>query len=251
MALITLKLLLIALSGNIDGTDFQHGQNQFELMVVDRPALQTHLIDSDPLQIWTSAQFAGSGLNQRIYWSSELPPKGVDAQHYSGDENQPPTIRVHPIYQSGPTQGQRKPFHDIWAEVVFELYNITHKSQLQNAQEQALSGEISLRGWLEAVTRIEHQALVQTGTFYRTYWRQWISKRGLSTYSLRWTQIQQVPQNYAHWISTYRNLDSYPYADYIQYYREQIAPNISNGLNIPIGNPFDTSLIPNIVIQDQ
>lgn len=221
----------------IDGEDYLHGGRQFQQLLADRPALSSQLVDDDPLAVWAIAQFAGARTGFRIFWDAALPPDGVDAQHRQPMTG-PPAILIHHRVQTGPRFGQAKTFAQLWADLVFELHNIAQSPRFERAYIQATAGQIDYHGWLEAVTRAEHRALIETAQFYRTRWRPWVRERGLDPAHPRWRAIMAVPVQYPEWIRGYTDPGGYPFEPYGRYYSEHLWPMIrAAGLDWRI-NPF-------------
>lgn len=236
-----LWLSTAALAREPDGEDALHGALQVQQMLKDRPAMATLIIDDDPLLAWTRAQFAGAATGFRIHWDPAPPERGTEAQHRSADAADPDDqarILVHPDNQTGSRIGSPKNAHNLWADLIFELFNIRHSQTFNRTYRQALAGQLSRDDWIRALTEAEHQALIETARFYRTHWRVWMRDRRINPISVRWLAIQDVPQAYLEWIVRYTDPKGYPFADYGQYYRDEIAPYlIRSGLEYRY-NPF-------------
>lgn len=222
------------------GADFAHGQAQLRAMLSDRPALGEILVDDDPLRTWTAARFAGAASGFRITWDGICPPAGVEAQSRFDPR---PAIRVHPLHQHGRLAGTRKSPGDLWADLVFELHNIAQAPKFRAAWRRVLAGELSEAGWIEAVTRAEHRALLDSRAFYRTRWRPWMRRREVAPLTHRWRQVLAVPTQYEAWIARYRDERFYPYHDYGGSYRRALKSLQAAGRDWSI-NPFALHDIP-------
>ncbi len=214
-------------ASQLDGEDYQHGIDQVEQLLIDRPTMAQLLIDNDPLLVWTRAQFAGVSTGFRIHWDKTYPSGGAEAQHQSVSHPGMPDqarILVHGDNQTGSLKGQPKTAHNLWADLVFELFNIRQSDVFNSAYQHALAGQLSYAGWIRALTEAEHQALVETADFYRTHWRVWMRDRQVNPISIRWLALQDVPTAYLEWIMRYSDPNGYPYSAYGQFYRDEITP---------------------------
>ncbi|MEM9302547.1 MAG: hypothetical protein AAGE01_10575 [Pseudomonadota bacterium] len=214
--------------------DFEHGRTQVAAVLADRPGLAGVLIADDPLEVWLTARFAGVGGQQLVYWDDTPPPAGIEAQHYHVPRT---TVRVHPVHQSGPMAWQSKDAQDLWADLVFELYNVSQRPAFENAWAAVNAGEASLVQWLEEVARAEHRALLYSQAFYRTRWRPWMRERELPHLGLRWRQLGAVPTQFETWIRRYGTGDGYPYRDYGRAYEDVLSALRASGADWQI-DPF-------------
>ena len=102
--------------------DLEHGRRQVREMLRDRPPMAEFGGRADALCRWAERKFAGEDLAGRIYWEDVPPQPGFDGQCCLPSPGAPARIRVR---LAPYRQRKARSFEEMWADVVYELYNVS------------------------------------------------------------------------------------------------------------------------------
>ena len=219
----------------LTAADLQFGQQQVDQMMQDRPAMTACVQKNDRIYHWVVRQFAGKAVGQRISWSPEAlanhAPEYLSMHKYPSPRRHA-YIAVREKYAGGAKQGQLLPGDELWACVVFELFNIANAKDFASIYDKALDGKVSKAEFRESHTQLEFLAVQKTGQFYRKMWQPEAKQKGRRTNPFFWYAL--APSTYEAWRQHYTDPSGYPYSYYDKYYDEHIVPYLqSSGLAAP------------------
>lgn len=218
-------------------TPLDHGDQQVETMLKDRPAMAQCLtidgtikkITSDDA-IWVAAAQA---YDQKIVGSTidwdpsplKLKPP-IGAEHSDPWQGRPALIRLRIDL---PKDGREMPasFEQLWSHCVFELFNVANDEQFLAIYQRALHGEISRQEWLDLNTRLEFTALVKLRNYFTETWKPWCDKNHVAYDPAIWLRGFSPNATYEEWFAAYIHSSS-PYLPlWESYYDGQIVPYLA------------------------
>jgi hypothetical protein len=210
----------------LSAVDLQFGRQQVDQMMRDRSEMATCAQKSDIIYEWTVRQFAGEATGERIYWSADRPtcPDACLSSHSPAYKGLPGLIKARERYETGPKKGRSVGCEELWASVVFELYNISYGKEHSSNYDGALAGTIPKQDYIMNSAKIEFGAVRKTAEFYRSVWQPWAEGKGKDTNSEHW--FADEPESYEEWIKQYNDPTGYPYSYYGTEYDSDIAPYV-------------------------
>lgn len=222
----------------LSSEDIQHGKQQVQNMLRDRPAMQKYVAsdgvekyvtEDDIIFQWAVRKFAGEDLSATIDWNPDPPhkPDGIDADHGVPYRDKRGFIRVRKLYSSGPKKGEMISFEDLWAHVVFELINIANADKFSDVWERALMGNLSKEEWVRENTQIEFEAIMKMKEFCKNIWQPWASRNGFRIIpNSRFARRMSLPDSYSEWIKPYYSTNSVYISEWERVYEENIVPKV-------------------------
>lgn len=189
----------------------QHGRQQVDAMLRDRPAMARYGADADFLRQWAARRFAGASLGEPLDWESEAPLYS-DAEHLAPTTDEPGAILVVRYYTDGPHVGAERSFEELWAGAVYELHNIDFARNYVRLHEQAAQGKVSKRAFVADILRDELRAAQQTRAFYVQHYLPWAAQRKLTTDPSLW--FADWWPNPHHMLQQYADKSAYPWRPY-------------------------------------
>ena len=220
----------------LSSEDIQHGKQQVQNMLRDRPAMQKYVAsdgvekyvtEDDIIFQWVVRKFAGEDLSATIDWNPDPPhkPDGIDADHGVPYRDKRGFIRVRKLYSRGPKKGEMRSFEDLWASIVFELLNITNADKFSDVWERALMGKVSKEEWVKENSQIEFEAAMKTKEFYRNIWEPWSIRNNFKiSQKSPFAQRMSLPDSYSEWIKPYYLRNSVYITEWERVYKEKIVP---------------------------
>lgn len=192
--------------------DLAHGREQFRQLSRDRPRLLEHSESAgfDKLVTWVTRRFAGEGLGFTVDWDNAPPRVGrfqFIAAHKGPHWGARARIRISEVYPSGPRAGQQVPGDELWAALVFELFNLSNGKAFARLIEQSLAGNLSRAEYASESFLLEHRAVHLTQEFYCSRYLPWARSAGVPIKPKVWYVCDS-----AWWESAEETLDRYPFA---------------------------------------
>ena len=162
------------------------------------------------------ASWRVGAVQQRIYWSKDGGGEPVYlAAHQIPSGSVKGKIFVCERYGAGPLTGQEIPGDIMWDGFIYELFNISHAAEFNDAAKGAGAGTMTRQAYIEKMTRCEFAALTAAARFRRETWRPYLENKGLEIHG--GVGRNDVPADYKEWISGYTDPNGYP-ALYGRYY---------------------------------
>jgi hypothetical protein len=212
--------------------DVLFGQTQVDQMMRDRPQMGIVVKKGDLIYNWVARQFAGEAIGQRILWSPEFTLNAPSiAYHQIPYPPQLGKIAVRMRHANGAKKDQLIEGEELWAAVVFELFNIHNWKQFAAMDEETFLGQINKEEYLRKVTTIEFLAIKNIKQFYRDVWAPWAERKGISSEQSHWHF--DAPESYDDWIKQYTDKNDYPYVYYGRRYDEVIIPYLKSKSGSP------------------
>lgn len=240
MGAVSVLLAAHARAQEAPATSYDHllyGEQQLSAMLSDRPSMAVGLMDGSPLRTWAVVQFSGQSTGFRVQWDAGLPVTGASSEHELPKPGLPAIIRIHPRYVRDGRPQLTKGFADAWAELIFELHNVQQHGTFEAIHRALMAGTLSRSQWLEQMSRTEHRALLETASFYRSHWRQWLGRQGRG---LRWYQILAVEIDFGTWLARRSGYPEWPYGTWFD---ETMQPYLEAQRLEYRYNPFIPSLV--------
>ena len=131
------------------------GSAQVHLFALDRPCTSPFVDEKHPFRDWLVEKFEAGFDGRRIHWDVTPPPKGVHAENIPQftTRHGPPCVRVT---NDRSISGVAK-----CCCLIFELENIQNFHEFHNLCLRASKGDIEETGFLTAVMKLEHRALLR------------------------------------------------------------------------------------------
>jgi hypothetical protein len=201
---------------SLTSTDIQHGEKQLQLMMSDRPEMRKFISKGDRVWTWIVNQFAGASTGFPISWINH--PTGsmatfVDpsySSYYSpAIGNAPAYLTVSELSRSGSghVDGEQ-----MWASLIFELFNIRNAKQVTRIEDLAISEKISKEQFIIEITRIEYDTLMKSAAFYSNVWKTNSQAQNLLSHAYYWHL--PLEDTYDEWIHKFANKFEYPWSVY-------------------------------------
>ncbi|MGH7774831.1 MAG: hypothetical protein ACREQA_21615 [Candidatus Binatia bacterium] len=219
-----------AANNELSAEALEHGKDQVQRMLRDRPAMKRYVTEGDAIWQWAVRKYAGEDLATTIDWSPD-PPDKPDA--YNSDHSIPTHkargfIRVRETYSSGSRTGRKRSFEELWYDAVFELHNISNAPRFLQVFEEARRGKLSKELWIKKNTQIEYDALRRVVDFYKSSWLPWSRTKGFQSDPRIWRV--HLPQSYDNWIRLYIDRSGYPWDTWGCYYDDMVAQGRRRGI---------------------
>lgn len=183
--------------------DLQHGQRQVDRMLKGRPAMAQYGNNALPLAQWAVRKFAGEDLGRRIRWENDDPKRSwcaetevlAEGEQSSGSAERR-CIRVRKTYRDGSQKGKDRPFEELWANAVFELYNSASDKDFDRVVAEATAGKLSRREYARKIMEVEGIAAEKTRAFYIHVFLPWAKEHNVSTHPGLWyVALQTKPDD--------------------------------------------------------
>ena len=140
-----------------------HGRTQLVKMLKDRPLMKTYLRTSDEIWSWACSKYGDKVLGRRVEWDSSVLKTELKAEHDIPDDGQLGKIRIRnlsidPNLSEVDAQTEKsKAFESLWECAVFELYNIQHAKEFDQACSKVINGEMDQNTFVKTMFFIEHK----------------------------------------------------------------------------------------------
>ncbi len=193
----------------------RHGEEQVTRMLHDRPAMAQYSEETEPFRRWAARKFAGEDFAAPIDWDPS-PPLHSDAEHLAPDGDTHAAILVAKNYTEGPKVGRPRPFEELWAGAVYELYNVTYSREFARLNDEADQGKVTKEGFVGSILKHELAASERTRAFYVNVFLPWAEKKKLSTDPSLWfCDWWDSPE---HALEHFTNKADYPWHPYARTY---------------------------------
>jgi tetratricopeptide (TPR) repeat protein len=207
----------------------EHGRQQVRQMLKDRPAMAQYGDKARVLRQWAARKFAGEDLRELIFWNNSEPEPPFNADNCGPTTGEPGLIRVCPKYYEGPNKGKERSFEEMWADVVFELYNITGAKEFDRLNDEAAHGSLSKEQYVTKKITIESRAAEKTRAFYIHIFLPWAKEQHVSTNPDLWRLGLRSEPNQDLVLPFVAKSDAY-WRDYENYYDHIVlGPLIARG----------------------
>ena len=170
----------------VDDEALEHGEQQVQQMLEDRPAMGQYGEGASVLYQWAARMFAQKHGQQRIFWDAREPVGESDAASYIPREGKPGYIRVRSKYSRGPKAGEERSFEDLWHNVVFELHNVNNAESHQQVKTRANAGDLTRDEYAKEMIDSEARAAESTRAFYIHVYLPWAKEHKISTNPSLW-----------------------------------------------------------------
>ena len=154
-------------------------------MLHDRPAMAQFGEEAEFLRGWAARKFAGEDFAEPIDWDPS-PPLHSDAEHLAPAGDAHAAILVEENYTEGPKAGKPRPFEELWAGAVYELYNVTYSREFVRLNDEADEGKVSKEAFVGGILKYELLAAQRTRAFYVNVFLPWAEKKKLPTDPALW-----------------------------------------------------------------
>jgi tetratricopeptide (TPR) repeat protein len=189
----------------------QHGRQQVEKMLKDRPAMAQYGEEAAFLREWAARKFAGEDFGELIDWDPS-PPLHSDAEHLAPEGDDHAAILVEADYASGPNRGSPRGFEELWAGAVFELHNVVYAREFVRLNDAAAEGTVSKKAFVAGIVQYELLAAQQTRAFYLRVFLPWAEKKTLPTDPKLWfCDWWDTPKNV---LRSFTDKSAYPWRPY-------------------------------------
>jgi hypothetical protein len=196
-------------------------------MLADRPQMLTYrtkagtirrLDDSDEMVRYAIARFSGSGLLNRVKWSTTKPTSGTGAEHDSPTESTPGVLYLQfpSDLETGTHPTANHTFEEYWDGMVFELFNMENARDFWSLWDDAALRRLDRQTYMLRCAALEHVALLKTVVFYRERWKPWADAHGFPTDERIWDT--DTPASFVDWLAT--RDESYPEVPFGKSYDE-------------------------------
>ena len=172
----------------LDSVALEYGREQVRRMLQDRPEMARYGEKAALLYEWAARQFAGEAFGKRIVWDSSEPYTDANAENEIVDEGKTGArVRVSGVRATWKGVELEKPsFDTLWADAVFELYNVTNVKRFRAITEDNDAGKLSKEEFITRIVKAESLAALKARTFYMEVF-------------LPWAKIHAVPTNPTKW----------------------------------------------------
>ena len=193
----------------------EHGRQQFERMLRDRPQMCSNIHPSDLLWKWTLAKYAAKIEGLPIEWSDLEPSNNSDAENYRPYDGTPGQIRVKAI---DARRADAAAFETLWVNVVFELHNIESTKEFSAIDAKAREGLIERDAYVKRMFMVEWKTMERTRKWYVEVFLPHAKKYKLPTDPARWycDTWGTAEEDFAR----YSNRNDYPWEPYSTQFRE-------------------------------
>lgn len=202
----------------VTAEDLKFGETQVDQMLDDRPEMAAYVQKDDSIWTWAVRQFAGESLGSRIEWTDYPQLLGTSSvtQDYFSLYTPPTAARYGTITVNATKQGQRIQGEQMWAKVVFELFNIRNSPHALKLERAAYFRRLYKKQFVTDITMLEYGALKESVAFYKNVWQPECEKKGIKTTDLYWDS--PVPSTYSEWIEQFTDQSSWPWSVYNKMY---------------------------------
>ena len=197
---------------------YQHGCEQVQAMLSDRPLMRSHLLASDELWKWAARKYSIRILGSEINWDpSPTVLPDITAEHSPPRPGLPGRIRLNDL-ETDNIAHQAIAFEILWSCAAFELHNIEYARQSQHLADQVRLDNITEDEFVRSMCLLEMKAIQRTRKWYVEVFLPHAKKYTLRTnpaiwYCDRWGSIESL-------CSQYTDKKSYPWEPYARYYLE-------------------------------
>ena len=194
--------------------DLVHGEHELRKMLHDRPEMWDFVREGDPVWRWTVRQFAGEGLDCRIFWGG-TPPYNPTLDECRACNRYIRSEAWGAIYI--PEFGRNHAAlssEDQWSQVVFELFNIRNGSEFADLNLKAARKQLNSQNFIESIAHLEFKAASASRKFYKTIWIPNAIKHQIASNESYWN----LPVDYESWIAYERTNKTAYYRNYADHY---------------------------------
>lgn len=200
---------------SLSADNLKHGSNQLKQLLIDRPQMRGWVSEGDTIWNWMMRKFAGEDIQHKIYWQAEetdnfIIPDGVNAAHCYPTDIHEAQLWVDKLQNP----------EEMWAGVIFELFNITNHDAFEAIERDAMLGFCDKQNYIMRYAELEYHAARRTAQFYKTIWRPFCQRKGLKTSDHYW--FSTIPATFSEWIALYRDPTGYPWNPYSGYYERLV-----------------------------
>jgi hypothetical protein len=193
----------------------EHGRQQLERMLRDRPQMCNNIRPSDLLWKWAVAKYAAKIDGLPIEWSDLKPSNNSDAENYRPYDGNPGQIRVKAI---DARRADAAAFETLWMNLVFELHNIENAKEFNAIDANATEGLIEKDAYVKRVFMVEWKTMERTRKWYVEVFLPHAKRYKLPTDPALWycDTWGTVEEDFAR----YTNRTDYPWEPYSTQFRE-------------------------------
>lgn len=196
--------------------DLKHGQKQLQRMLDDRPGMAlyraegspvTHYLDeTDAPWQWAQQAFAGSYVNERVFWDHR-PPSG---DHLS-DSTNPSYHGLYSVSLRPFSSMNIRQFEDAWSRLVFEMLSISRAPEIDRLYDLVYGRQLSIDAAVREFARLHWSIKKQVEQFYHQTWRTWARSRGMPSHPHLWSHdhLGTFESWYEETASTYNYMRKY------------------------------------------
>jgi tetratricopeptide (TPR) repeat protein len=190
------------------------GGKQLNLVLQDRPQLQSIVQKGNPVWNWLTVAFSDTGNGIRIYWNGEPTSENNPERSESTfpDNIKAAYIKVDKTYKAGPSKGLELSPEEILSGLVFELNNDKHWAENQEISRLAEAGQISRPDYIRSCAKTEFTASLETADFYRMIWLPFCQSKGLQFTPRLWGM--PLESTFDQWLLRYPLYSWYPWRFY-------------------------------------
>ena len=199
------------------GIDYKYplqDKNQLDLVLLDRPSLQTIVRKGSSIWNWLALAFSDTNQGVHIYWDSSPTSKLHDetAETIFPDGATCAYIRVDGNYKTGPFKGFSRPPEAILSDLVFELNNSRQWGENKRISLLVETGQIKRNDYIVSCARSEYVAEKETVHFYMTEWLPFCQSTSRATTPKIWHV--PITTTFGEWLSRYPHDYWYPWKYY-------------------------------------
>ena len=218
---------------NIEDSPLDWGSTQVNLLLHDRPQLQSIVTKGNKIWDWLTSAFGSTNEGIKIHWDasplSDFGPYDAES-HWLYDSNNV-YVRAGRFHRNGSTIGSERLPEEILFSIVFELNNVKYRDENLKLRSLASEGRISREDYVRGIAKCEYLASQETGIFYRNIWTPFCVETDFNLNPHIWITARDV--SFDQWLSQYPSNFFYPWKFYGKQYdiiREQrINPKELNG----------------------
>ena len=134
-------------------------------MLRDRPAMAQFGEKAAVLYHWARHKFAGEDLHEELFWDPSE-PRSCNAESCYPTSETLGRILIRRTFRDGANEGKERSFEGMWANAVFELYNIASGQDFQRLNQQAAEGHLTKETFVVKSFECEYRAEEDHRTFY-------------------------------------------------------------------------------------
>ena len=195
--------------------DMRFGERQVKRMLSDRPQMRGLIKKRDELWMWTARQYAGEYTGRRYNWQKNPETSGTGVDKFGAWHNfDVDTGSGYVTVKKTREDGLLATPEQMWAGVIYELFNVRNDSDFQEAWADVLAHKLSKADYTARSTRLEYNALKELSKFYSTNWKPQAQKFGYE--SLSWYWFPELPDTYEAWVAKYKTTNP----GYFNYYEK-------------------------------
>ena len=157
--LILLSLIVLPTGNHVHAQPNRFGERQISQILEDRPEMRGVVTRNSPIWKFVEERFETGDCGARIYWVSNEPVSGQDAEYALRYGNTP----THVFLTSKNTVSGV----DKWASLVFELHNTENVDAVSELSTDVKKGRVGKSQFVERGIKLEFEALKKTQAFFK------------------------------------------------------------------------------------